>query len=87
MMTEKMGILGKPVRVHSLADHDMLVNDEQHDVCDTNVVYCDVYDAFYCPSCDVWLERPCGDSECPYCPGRSDQPSGTHTEGSPVDER
>lgn len=86
-MAQETGVLGEPVRVHSPGDFDMIVNEALHSPCGTNLVFCDVYDAFYCPACDVWTDRACGDRECPYCPGRSDRPSGTHTAGEPEDTR
>lgn len=45
------------------------------DVCLSNRLYCDRHDADFCPACDTWASAPCGDSECPYCPGRPARPS------------
>lgn len=35
----------------------------------------DRYDAKCCLSCDVWLEKNCGDPECPFCAHRPETPS------------
>lgn len=35
------------------------------------------YDAYYCQPCDGWLEEPCGDKACFFCPERPARPSGT----------
>jgi hypothetical protein len=46
------------------------------DVCVSQRLYCDAHDAYFCPVCDTWVEAPCGDPECQYCPGRPPAPSG-----------
>lgn len=44
-------------------------------------IYCDVYDAYLCASCDRWLEDACSDPECPFCARRPGRPSKCrHTE-------
>lgn len=38
--------------------------------------YSHPYDAYYCPTCDVWLESGCFDFDCYYCcPHRPEKPS------------
>ena len=32
------------------------------------------YDANCCLGCNVWLDKNCGDPECPYCSNRPDTP-------------
>ena len=32
------------------------------------------FDAYFCPKCDVWLERPCDDVTCAECRGRPERP-------------
>lgn len=44
--------------------------------CVGDLLYCDRHDAYFCPVCDLWVERACPDPECPYCPGRPEGPSG-----------
>lgn len=39
-------------------------------------LYCDRHDAYLCPSCHTWVESPCSDPQCSYCPGRPDGPRG-----------
>lgn len=34
------------------------------------------YDAYYCASCDIWLEPVCTSPLCTYCAHRLDRPSG-----------
>lgn len=33
-----------------------------------------IYDAYYCPTCRVWLEDICKDTKCTYCVNRPDLP-------------
>ena len=33
------------------------------------------YDAAYCPTCDCWLERACGNRSCDFCGRRPHRPS------------
>ena len=39
-------------------------------VCKNRISYSREFDAFYCRHCDIWLESPCNDSRCTYCPNR-----------------
>ena len=39
-----------------------------------NVFHYDRYDAKCCLSCNVWLEKNCGDPDCPYCANRPESP-------------
>lgn len=43
--------------------------------CISDLLYCDVHDADFCPVCDEWVSSGCGDPECVYCPGRAARPS------------
>jgi hypothetical protein len=43
-------------------------------VCKSHLVYYEDYDAYFCPSCNIWTEVKCGDPECMYCPNRPDTP-------------
>jgi hypothetical protein len=43
--------------------------------CVSDLLYCDVHDAYFCPMCDQWIENVCGDPGCTYCPGRAVKPS------------
>lgn len=42
--------------------------------CKSEVIYYDQYDAMFCPKCNHWLEKKCGDPECCYCLSRPDKP-------------
>lgn len=46
-----------------------------HERCRSDLLYCEVHDADFCPSCDEWGEAPCGDPDCDFCPTRADRPS------------
>ena len=39
-----------------------------------NVFHYDRYDAKCCLSCNIWLEKNCGDPDCPYCANRPESP-------------
>lgn len=41
-------------------------------------VFYAIYDAYFCPSCNDWLESKCGDPSCLYCSNRSDKPLPTY---------
>jgi hypothetical protein len=43
--------------------------------CNDTKQYSELYDAYYCPECNIWLESKCDDPECDYCPKRPDQPN------------
>ena len=38
------------------------------------MMYYDDYDAHFCASCNIWLERNCGDKNCQFCANRPDRP-------------
>jgi hypothetical protein len=44
-----------------------------HD-CEKNAVHSEEYDAYYCESCNKWLEDKCDDAECEFCVLRPDTP-------------
>ena len=47
-------------------------------VCDcgnSNVVLNEKHDAYYCASCDKWLDPACDDDACEFCKGRVEKPS------------
>lgn len=37
--------------------------------------YSDKYDAYYRSTCDLWLEKACGDPSCDFCGKRPEKPS------------
>ncbi len=43
--------------------------------CGNNLFLFDRFDAKCCIVCDIWTERNCGDSNCPYCSVRPSTPS------------
>lgn len=40
------------------------------------MAYDEVFDAYYCTRCDVWLESVCSDNACMTCRNRPQRPSG-----------
>lgn len=42
---------------------------------EASLFHYDRYDAKCCLSCDVWLDKACGDPRCPYCATRPKTPS------------
>jgi hypothetical protein len=42
--------------------------------CDASQIYYDDYDAYFCATCNAWLESRCSDASCSYCRQRPDQP-------------
>ena len=42
--------------------------------CNTKLKYSEVYDSFYCPTCEYWTERICSDRECSYCKDKPKYP-------------
>ena len=41
----------------------------------TEFYYCSDHDAFYCNTCDIWLEKQCSDEYCQDCSSRPEKPS------------
>ncbi|MBM3133594.1 MAG: hypothetical protein FJZ95_11280 [Chloroflexi bacterium] len=37
-------------------------------------VYYDLYDSYFCPACNQWLESKCSDPCCSYCKQRPERP-------------
>ena len=35
--------------------------------CERKIFYNNKYDAYYCKSCNIWLEPKCGDKRCEFC--------------------
>ena len=44
------------------------------DECDTNQLYYFKYDADFCPQCNKWISKDCGDPNCYFCDGRPETP-------------
>ena len=42
--------------------------------CNSKKKFSDQYDAYYCASCNEWMESKCDDPECEYCPNRPEKP-------------
>lgn len=43
-------------------------------VCGSMPVRNPVYDAYFCPQCNIWLEAICDDKHCMYCLNRPNKP-------------
>lgn len=40
-----------------------------------DIKYSGIHDAYYCETCDIWLEQKCKDDDCEYCVDRPEKPS------------
>jgi hypothetical protein len=54
----------------------IMANDVNPNYCDCEdkKSYSQEYDAYYCKSCDKWLEDKCDDPNCEYCTTRPQTP-------------
>ena len=50
-----------------------------HD-CDSSKCYSKQYDAYYCESCNAWLEDACDDPTCEFCTARPKTPLETQVD-------
>jgi hypothetical protein len=50
------------------------IDDIACDSCGSRRICHEDYDAYFCPSCDAWLESTCSDKACSYCSQRPDRP-------------
>lgn len=53
----------------------MDLNDNTCPKCGTGKTYSADYDAYYCESCNEWLEDICNDRECLFCKTRPATPN------------
>ena len=49
--------------------------DPTYELSDQPISYNERHDAYFCSTCDKWLENPCGDPLCCYCSKRPEKPS------------
>lgn len=42
--------------------------------CSCKQFYYEIYDAEYCPICNIWLSSQCSDLNCEYCTNRPEKP-------------
>ena len=42
--------------------------------CESNFIYYDEFDTYFCPECNCWTESKCSDPNCFYCPNRPETP-------------
>ncbi|MEC1177517.1 hypothetical protein P9B03_03390 [Metasolibacillus meyeri] len=50
------------------------IANERCEQCGNNKIRDDKYDAYFCATCNKWLEEKCSDPDCYYCPQRPDKP-------------
>jgi hypothetical protein len=43
--------------------------------CGTDEQYSERYDAYFCPTCDIWLNDACDNPDCGFCVSRPEKPS------------
>lgn len=48
--------------------------------CEENKTYSKEYDAYYCQTCNEWLEDTCTDRDCYYCINRPSRPNDRNIE-------
>ncbi|KAA0542164.1 hypothetical protein FZW96_21420 [Bacillus sp. BGMRC 2118] len=54
---------------------DGFIDEERNcNICNTYLVYYEDYDAYFCPKCNFWTEKKCGDTKCDFCAKRPDTP-------------
>jgi hypothetical protein len=53
---------------------DGFVDDKLCPHCSESRIYFNDYDAFFCASCNKWLEPQCSDKTCNYCKHRPIKP-------------
>jgi len=63
------------VRPEALATGSIVALERACEKCVRDLLYCEAHDAYFCPGCDQWLEKRCGDLDCSFCPERPEQPS------------
>lgn len=47
-----------------------------HDICGKKAEYNELYDADYCPYCNMWIDKKCPNIDCGYCKDRPKTPDG-----------
>jgi hypothetical protein len=52
----------------------MDIEDSKCHKCNSEVIYYDDFDSYFCAYCNLWLEKRCGDNNCRYCNSRPDKP-------------
>ena len=50
------------------------VADDVCSKCGTKQIYYEKYDAYFCPTCNQWLENTCPDPKCDFCTKRPSKP-------------
>ena len=53
----------------------MDLNDLNCPTCQIPKSYITAFDAYFCKTCNVWLEENCGDPTCNYCNNRPQSPN------------
>ncbi|KYG92121.1 hypothetical protein MHH70_03455 [Metasolibacillus sp. FSL H7-0170] len=48
--------------------------EERCQQCRSQKIRDDQYDAYFCATCNKWLEEKCNDSDCHYCSQRPNKP-------------
>lgn len=50
------------------------IDDAPCATCGSPRIYHEAFDAYFCASCNTWLEDPCGDPNCASCSSRPSAP-------------
>jgi hypothetical protein len=43
-------------------------------ICKSNFIYYEDFDTYFCPKCNKWTEKKCGDPDCDDCTKRPEKP-------------
>jgi hypothetical protein len=62
------------VRIDNVEFSGWIAKDRPCSICGASQIYHDDYDAYFCPTCNAWLESRCGDASCLYCRQRPERP-------------
>lgn len=62
-------------REENFENENIILDEDLCDTCKNKIYYSVVHDAYFCISCDKWLESACEDPECRFCSDRPDKPS------------
>lgn len=60
----------------SFANDKIIKEEDDCPTCGEKIYYSVVYDAYFCISCDKWLEKACRNPRCRFCADRPIKPSG-----------
>lgn len=72
--TASLEIIAKDYKLVDIVSLNASDTEKACNICCHPCVRNDIYDAWFCPICNIWLEQKCGDSDCEYCKERPERP-------------